>query len=175
MSIEPLNLRFQVQHASLYTNLAIACKTETLSSLYSHALLILTKPSKSKHQVVHEQKFKDLLSNTCQVSVERSMLDLEAEVQWFNTYWGNILLLEFFCFHIVKPLMPKLALLPISFNYEKPQLHWHARDVAVALSKTSVTIFTKPSGNLRLLSMENVGSTPALLLLTDHLGNNDMS
>ena len=89
VDIEPLDLWFQVQHAPLYTNLA--CKTETLSSLYSHALMILTKSSKSKHQVVHEQKFKDLLSSTCQVSVERSMLDLESEVQWFNTYWGNIL------------------------------------------------------------------------------------
>ena len=98
VSIEPLDLWFQVQHAPVYTNLAFACKTETLSSLYSHALLILTKSSKSKHQVVHEQKFKDLLSSTCQVSVERSMLDLESEVQWFNTHWGNILLLEFFIF-----------------------------------------------------------------------------
>ena len=95
MSIEPLDLWSQVQHAPLYTNLAFACKTETLRSLYSHALLILTKSSKSKHQVVHEQKFKDLLSGTCQVSVERSMLDLGSEVQWFNTHWGNILLLEF--------------------------------------------------------------------------------
>ena len=91
VSIEPLDLLFQVQHAPLYTNLAFACKTEILSSLYSHALLILTKSSKSKHQVVHEQKFKDLLSSTCQVSVERSMLDFESEVQWFNTHWGNIL------------------------------------------------------------------------------------
>ena len=98
VSIEPLDLWFQIQHAPLYTNFAFACKTETLSSLYSHALLILTKSSKSKHQVVHEQKFKDLLSSTCQVSVERSMLDLESEVQWFNTHWGNILLLEFFVF-----------------------------------------------------------------------------
>ena len=96
VSIEPLDLWFQVQHAPLYTNLAFACKTETLSSLYSHALFILTKSSKSKHQVTHEQKFKDLLSGTCQVSVERSMLDLESEVQWFNTLCGNILLLEFF-------------------------------------------------------------------------------
>ena len=54
MSIEPLHLWSQVQHAPLYTNLTFACKTETLSSLYSHALLILTKSSKSKHQVVHE-------------------------------------------------------------------------------------------------------------------------
>ena len=98
VSIEPLDLWFQVQHAPLFINLAFACKTETLSSLYSHALLILTKSSKSKHQVVHEQKFKDLLSSTCQVSVEGSMLDLESEVQWFNTQWGNFLLLEFFVF-----------------------------------------------------------------------------
>ena len=97
-SIEPLDLWFQVQHAPLYTNLAFACKTETVSSLYSHALLILAKSSKSKHQVVHEQKFKDLLSSTCQISVERSMLDLESEVWWFNIHWGNILLLEFFVF-----------------------------------------------------------------------------
>ena len=98
VSIEPLHLWSQVQHAPLYTNLTFACKTETLSSLYSHALLILTKSSKSKHQVVHEQKFKDLLSSTCQDSVERSMWDLESEVQWFNTHWRNILLLEFFVF-----------------------------------------------------------------------------
>ena len=51
VSIEPLDLWSQVQHAPLYTNLALACKTETLSSLYSHALLILTKSSKSKHQL----------------------------------------------------------------------------------------------------------------------------
>ena len=56
LSIEPLDLWFQVQHAPLYTNLTFAYKTETLGSLYSHALLILTKSSKSKHQVVHEQK-----------------------------------------------------------------------------------------------------------------------
>ena len=56
--------------------------TETLDSLYSHALLILLRSSKSKHQVVHEQKFKDLLSSTCQVSVERIVLDLESEAAW---------------------------------------------------------------------------------------------
>ena len=36
----------------------IACKTETLDSLYSHALLSLSKSSESKNPVVHEQKFK---------------------------------------------------------------------------------------------------------------------
>ena len=98
VSIEPLDCWFTVQHAPLYTNLPFACKTETLSSLYSHTLLILTKSSKSKHQVVHEQKFKDLLSTTYQVSVERSMLDLESEVQWFNTHLGNIFYWIFFVF-----------------------------------------------------------------------------
>ena len=34
--------------------------------------------SKSKNQVVHEQKFKDLLSSAWQVSVERIVLDLES-------------------------------------------------------------------------------------------------
>ena len=69
----------QVQHYPFYTNLTFACKTETLVSLYSHALLIPLKSSKSKFQVAHEQKFKDLLSSKCQVSVERRVLDLESE------------------------------------------------------------------------------------------------
>ena len=63
------NLWFQVQHYAFYANLTFACKTETLLSLYSHALLILLKSSKSKHQAVHEQKFKNLLDGKCQVSV----------------------------------------------------------------------------------------------------------
>ena len=77
------NLWFQVQHYPFYTKLTFACKTETLGSLYSHALLIPLKSSKSKFQVLLEQKFKDLLSSTCQVSevsVKRIVLDLESEV-----------------------------------------------------------------------------------------------
>ena len=65
--------------------------------------------------MVHEQKFKDLLSSTCQVSVERIALNLESEVmrgQGSISTRGNILDL----FHVVKPLMPILALLPISSN-----------------------------------------------------------
>ena len=61
-------------------HLTFACKTVTLGSLYSHALLIPLNSSKSKYQVVHEQKFKDLISSTCQVSVERIQLDLESKV-----------------------------------------------------------------------------------------------
>ena len=38
---------------------AFSCKTETLGSLCDHALVISTKSSKSKNQVVHKHKFKD--------------------------------------------------------------------------------------------------------------------
>ena len=78
------------------TNLTFACKTESLGSLYSHALLILLKSSKSKHQVVHEQKFKDLLSSTCQVSVERIVSDLESEEPGFYSHWGLHFVTGFF-------------------------------------------------------------------------------
>ena len=69
-----------LQHYPFRTKLTIAWETETLGSLYSHALLIPTRSPKSKNQVVLEQKFKDLLSSTCQISVERVVLDLESEV-----------------------------------------------------------------------------------------------
>ena len=49
VSIEPLDLWFQVQHSTFWNNLTFACKTETLGSLRSHALLILTESSKSKN------------------------------------------------------------------------------------------------------------------------------
>ena len=64
VSIEPnplINLWFQVQHSPFWTNWTFACKTETLGSFYSHALLIPTKSFKSKNQVGHKQKFKDSL------------------------------------------------------------------------------------------------------------------
>ena len=89
IELRPLiNVWFQVQHSPFWTNLAFACKTETLGSLCNHVLLILTKSSKPKHQVVHEKKFKDILSSTCHISWERRMLDLQSEVQGFNTHWG---------------------------------------------------------------------------------------
>ena len=75
--LPPVGVRFQVQHAPSYTKLTFACNTETLGSLYSHALLILTESTKSKNQLVHEQMFKDLSGSKCPVSVGRSMLDLE--------------------------------------------------------------------------------------------------
>ena len=109
--------------STLVVNLTFAYKTETLGSLYSHPVLILLKSFKSKYQVVHEQKFKDLLISTCQVSVdsvERIVLDLESEAMrgpGSNPFGGNILSLDFF--HVVTPLMPTLPLLPILSICEK--------------------------------------------------------
>ena len=56
-----MNLWFQVQKFTFLIN---------SGSLYIHALLILTESSGCKNQEVPEQKFKDLPSSTCQVSVE---------------------------------------------------------------------------------------------------------
>ena len=58
----------RVQCLTNSAKLAFTCKFETFRPLYNHASLILTKSSKSKNQVVHEQKFKDLLKSTCQLS-----------------------------------------------------------------------------------------------------------
>ena len=68
--------------------LAFACKTGTSGFLYSHALLILTKSSKSNNQVVHEQGFKDPLSSTCQGSLERKSVRLGIRGPRFNPHWG---------------------------------------------------------------------------------------
>ena len=54
-----------VQCLTKWAKQAFACKSETFRSLYSHALLILTKSSKSKNLVVHEQKYKVPLNSTC--------------------------------------------------------------------------------------------------------------
>ena len=53
----------RVQCLTNWAKLAFACKSETFRSLSSYALLILTKSSKSKNQMVPEQKF-----STCQFS-----------------------------------------------------------------------------------------------------------
>ena len=58
----------RVQCLTNWAKLAFACKSKTFRSWYSHTLLIPTESSKSKNQVVHEQKFKDSLNSTCQFS-----------------------------------------------------------------------------------------------------------
>ena len=50
------------------------------ASYWNAFLLILIESSKSKNQVVHEQKFEGPLSRTCQISPEKK-LDLESEVR----------------------------------------------------------------------------------------------
>ena len=68
--------------------------------------------------MVHEQKFKDLLSSTCQVSVERIVLDLGGyERPGSYSHCGSHFVTGFFCFHAVKTKIPILAFLPIC---EKP-------------------------------------------------------
>ena len=87
VSIETLDLWFHVQHFPFWASLAFACKSETSGSLRSRDLLVLTKSSKSKNQVVHEQNFKELLSSTWQISSERRVLDVESVVQGSSTHW----------------------------------------------------------------------------------------
>ena len=64
---------------------------------------------------MHEQKFKDLLSSTCQVSPERIVLNSESEVMKClgSILTGGNIWYWIFCFYVVKPLMPILALLPM--------------------------------------------------------------
>ena len=72
--------------------------------------------------MVNGQKFKDLLSSTCQFSVERIVLDLESEAMrgpGSIPTGGNILSLKFFCFPVVKTKLPQLAFLCVC---EKPNL-----------------------------------------------------
>ena len=124
--------RIQSPACSPYPNCALPCKSKPLGTLYSHALLILTKNHpKSKNQMVHEQKFKGLLSSKCPVRMgEHAGLWILG--QWFNTHWGNILLLFFFCFHVVKTLKSIMALLPTLFNYEKTWVYFVVNGLQVS-------------------------------------------
>ena len=71
------------------------------ASYWNAFLLILIESSKSKNQVVHEQKFEGPLSRTCQISPEK-MLEVVRGLCSI-CIGGNILSLDFF--HVVKPLM----------------------------------------------------------------------
>ena len=55
-------------------------KTKKSSEKCYPPLMIPTESSKSQNQVVHEQKFKDLPSSTCQISPQRIVMDLKSEV-----------------------------------------------------------------------------------------------
>ena len=60
-----------------------------------------------------------LPSSTCLNGLERRTLDLNGWGSEFNAQWNNNLLLDFFCFHVVKPLMPILPFLLIPCVCEK--------------------------------------------------------
>ena len=62
--------------------------------------------------MVHEQKFKYLLSSTCLVSPERIVLDFESDVMRGPSSIpdsipteGNIFHWIYFCFHVVKAVL----------------------------------------------------------------------
>ena len=122
VGIEPLSYNhwFQVQHSLFRTKLTFACKTEILCSLCSHALLILTESSESKNQVVHEQKFKDLLSSTCQISPGGMVLDLESEVMRGPGSISTSIFHWIFLFSCGKASGANIGIIA-NFDYEKPR------------------------------------------------------
>ena len=91
-------LQFKYDALLLELNLAFACKSETLSSLCSYALFVLTKSSKSKNKwCMNRRQFKDLTS-PCQASSERKASDFSSEVPGSIWTESKILLLFFCCF-----------------------------------------------------------------------------
>ena len=69
---------------------------------------------------------------------ESRVSDLNSRCPRFNVHWDNILLLVFFCFYIVKPLMQLLSLLSISVNLWKNSI----------LTRIDETEWKVPSCNL---------------------------
>ena len=74
-----------------------------LRSSYGQALLVVTKWSKSKiEMVLYKRQFRDILSSTCLDSSERRILDLNEWGPRCNNHWGNILFLDCFLFSCSK-------------------------------------------------------------------------
>ena len=71
-------------HYPFYTNLAFACKTETLDSLHSQALLILAESSKYENQVVHMDLESDIMRGLGSIHTGCNILSLDFFVfmQW---------------------------------------------------------------------------------------------
>ena len=111
-----INLWFQVKHYPFWTNLSFACKIETLGSLYSHALLIPTKhPSPEikwciNRSLMISQAANDKLvqKGECWIWNQRLIRGPGSILTGVTSCYWN------FCFHVVRPLMTILALLPIS-------------------------------------------------------------
>ena len=70
---------------------------------------------------MHKQTFKDPLSSTCQISSERRVLDLESEVQAQVQSSLGVTFCHWIFVHVVKPLMPILALLPMLRVCDNPE------------------------------------------------------
>ena len=141
------NLWSQVQHHPFWPKLTFACKTETSGSLHSHALLVIVKSSqflKVQKSTGAWAEVKDLLSSTWQVNVERKVLDLESGVMTglgSIPTRGNIFSLDFFCFHVVKPLLPILALLPFLCILKKTLLSMIAHSDVKPSTRTQPCYF----------------------------------
>ena len=74
---------------------------------------------KSKLQVVHEQKFKDLSSSKWQVRVGGACWTCNSgPVVQYSL--GVRFITSLFCFHVVKPVMPIIPLLPFLCISKKP-------------------------------------------------------
>ena len=75
----------------------------------------------SKYQVVHEQKFKDLLSSTWQVSVERRVLNLESEAMGGpgSIPTGGNIFHWVFLFSCSKASAANIGILAILVHFEK--------------------------------------------------------
>ena len=70
--------------------------------------------------MMHGQKFKNFPSSTCHTNSERTWTWNQRFMRGLGSIptGGNILLLDFFCFRVVKPLIPIFALLPILSSLE---------------------------------------------------------
>ena len=66
--------------------------------------------------MVDEKKFKDLLINTCHISSERRVLELESQLQRFNTHWVTLSYWEFKLFSLSKT---SDAIIGIILNFVK--------------------------------------------------------
>ena len=97
--------------------------------------------------MVHEQKFKDLLSSTCQVSVERIVLELESEAAWL-LFPPGVTFCQLDFFHAVKPLM---SILPILSIYEK--LEWKCENLLgekqPKFAETSISLAKNSNGSTK--------------------------
>ena len=72
--------------------------------------------------MVHEQKFKDLLSSTCQVRVGRIVLDLESEAAWVLFPLGVT-----FCHWISKASDVNIVIIANFVNLRKTRLYGKTR------------------------------------------------